>query len=364
MLVQLYYPRSLSPSRLDKYLAGGWFRSSSLLFRTSLICLEEDVYSVINIRLLLEDFAFKKRLRKIANRNAKKFQYSIGKPHITEAKERLYQQHKSRFKGFVLESLETFLYANDFGPSVFDTYEISVYDGDKLVAVSYFDLGKESMASILGLYDKDYEKYSPGTYTMLLEVEEALRRGVKYYYPGYILDGNSIFDYKLRLGTYQFYNWKGRWQSFSNYQGEDLDANRLKVGVETMAKALDANNIPYERLLYPYFSAGHLNLFEFDLLKSPLFISCYPSEELNNFMAVEYDFKQNVYKVSFVRPNFQLRQMYFDTPFYHQETPSQSVYAKEILEYTQQVWIVDDPNLLAERIAEVGEKRWQMYLNS
>ena len=41
-----------------------------------------------------------------------------------------------------------------FAGTVFDTREVCVYDGDRLIAVSYFDLGEQSMASLLGLLTK------------------------------------------------------------------------------------------------------------------------------------------------------------------------------------------------------------------
>ena len=48
MLVQRYYPRTLSHDQLDKYLENGWFRSAFMLYRSQMICLKGDVYSVVN----------------------------------------------------------------------------------------------------------------------------------------------------------------------------------------------------------------------------------------------------------------------------------------------------------------------------
>ena len=61
------------------------------------------------------------------------------------------------------------------------------------------------MASLLGLYDHDYTKFSLDTYTMLKEAEYGRRTG-PVVLPGYILDKRSDFDYKLKLGPMEHYN--------------------------------------------------------------------------------------------------------------------------------------------------------------
>ena len=159
MLVQYYYPFSLSPNRLDKYLASGWFRNSIMLFRSRMLCMDGNLFDVVNIRLGLKDYMFPKKYEKLLLKNQNKFTFSINKASITKRKEKLYQEHKLRFKGFVYENLKQFLYSDTFS-SVFETYEIEVYDKDRLVAFSYFDRGNQSIASLLGVYDEDYSKYS------------------------------------------------------------------------------------------------------------------------------------------------------------------------------------------------------------
>lgn len=301
MLVQHYYPQSLSPARLDKFLASGWFRSAPMLYRSQLICLEGDVFSTVNIRLRLKDYEFKRSLRKILRRNNTKFRTFVQKANLDQAKQRLYDGQKHRFKGFIFDSLNQFFFAN-MEESVFNTYEVNVYDGDELVAVSFFDQGKKSVASILGLYNQNYEKYSLGTYTMLLEIDYSLKTGKKYYYPGYILDQPSVFDYKLRLdnGTMEYYNWKGRWRPYTKLGKERLLVHDLREKMREMQACLQIMHIPFEKKLYPLFSVGYLVFFENSFLRSTIYLSCFPDVNPQRMLLIEYLLEEEIYRLSWV----------------------------------------------------------------
>ena len=56
MLVQTHFPRSLSRSRYDQYLASGWFRGSVMLYKMDLLCIDERLFSVVNIRMNLDQY--------------------------------------------------------------------------------------------------------------------------------------------------------------------------------------------------------------------------------------------------------------------------------------------------------------------
>ena len=57
MLVQTHFPRSLSRARYDQYLASGWFRGSVMLYKMDLLCIDERLFSVVNIRMNLDHYA-------------------------------------------------------------------------------------------------------------------------------------------------------------------------------------------------------------------------------------------------------------------------------------------------------------------
>jgi arginine-tRNA-protein transferase len=299
MLVEHYYPQSLSQARLDKYLASGWFRSAPMLYRSQLLCLEGDVFSTVNIRIDLEEYTFKKSFQKIMRRNEQRFEVRIQPARLDEARDALYQTQKHRFKGFIFDHLPQFFFAN-LDESVFDTWEVGVYDGDRLVAVSFFDQGKKSLASILGLYHPDYEKYSLGTYTMLNEILYGIKTNRRYHYPGYVLDKSSIFDYKLRFGNgkMQFYDWKGRWKPYEKFSEEHFMVHTLREKIQEVEHLLSKYDIPYQKLLYPMFSVGYLAFMGDQFVKSPVMISCYPDQNRPLKLIVEYILEDDIFRLS------------------------------------------------------------------
>ena len=105
MLVQTHFPRSLSRSRYDQYLASGWFRGSVMLYKMDLLCIDQMLYSVVNIRMNLGNYAPTTRQRKIMRRVESRFTVTYGHAQPNAHKEVLYAQHKSRFKGFSVDMI-------------------------------------------------------------------------------------------------------------------------------------------------------------------------------------------------------------------------------------------------------------------
>ena len=298
VLVEYYFPQSLSPSRLDRYLAGGWFRSGASLFRTRLLCLEGGCYPVLNIRVNLNTYRLSRSLRRNLNRNAPRFRVETGQAHVDPSRERLYQGHKHRFKGFIFDSLEEFLFGG-LSRFLFDTWEIAVYnEADELVAVSFFDRGQQSLASLLGLYDPRYQRESLGLYTMLQEIQFAQTTGLSYYYPGYVLRGHPGFDYKLRLGHVQYHNWEGRWRNWDRVADEQLITETLQQQNDALARALREGDIPFRRCTYPFFSLGYLDYAPEQFLRNPYFFHCYPRPGTPDRLIIEHDWETGLYQLS------------------------------------------------------------------
>lgn len=348
MMVQMMYPQNLTPPDLDHYLSKGWFRSSSLLCRTSLICIEHDVYSVINIRLSLQNgFKFKKRLRKILSRNDSIFRVEYGFARVDSQREWLYQQNRHRFKGFVFDTLELYLYSDNLNQSLFDTREVAIYHEEELVAVSYFDLGETSVASINCLHNEAYGKYSLGIYTMLKEIEYGLDSGKTFYYPGYVLRGEQSFDYKLRLGAFEYYDWFGDWKEYSLVKDEVLVVEFLKKKLQVLSDQLNEAGIQHFQYVYPMFSSGHMDFYWGNLFKSPIFLVCYEPISDKPVLAIEYDFPSQVYHLSILEKNNKLKKMFFDVNYAGTKSEYQ-LNIDDLLEYKESLLVEKNIDLLIE----------------
>jgi leucyl-tRNA---protein transferase len=299
MVVQYYYPQVLAPARLDAYLASGWFRNAYMMYRAKLICLNDDLFSVVNIRLRTNEYEPSKKLRKIERRCESRFTTIVRPMQLDQEKEALYQQHKNRFEGFIYGSLKYFFYGEIGYHKIFNTYEVCVYDGLQLVAVSFFDFGQTSAASLLGIFDQSYSKYSLGTFTMLKEVEYCMEQGMEFYYPGYILDKSSVFDYKLKVGEMQYYNWRTkRWRKSHPTVNMPSDAEKVKANINKIKIELSKAEIEYKEYMYPLFSVGYLDSY---YVRSPIFISCRHEENLPPRFIIEYWLDEDCFTLSTVQ---------------------------------------------------------------
>lgn len=279
MFVQMSYLESASRADYDQKLARGWFRGTGVFYKCDMLCMNQDVYGVQHIRYNLGDFHFKKRHAKLLRKNKSQFRIHIGPvSKVTDRKEQLYRQHAYRFGGFIHPTLEEIIQTKTYSPN-FPTYEINVWDKDKLIALSYFDLAQTSIAAIIGLFDHDYGQYSLGTFTMLLEMEFAIKSGIQFYYPGYVLEGCNAFDYKLQMGACEWLNEisldeqreKGDWVSREDFISSLTPANHLRDKMAELKVQLAMHGWNAFQRIYPYFAMGYVAPVALQLLKLPTY---------------------------------------------------------------------------------------------
>jgi arginyl-tRNA--protein-N-Asp/Glu arginylyltransferase len=290
MLVQTASIHGLKRSDYDDLLSRGWFRGNGIVYRSEVVCIDGGVFGIRNIRFPVNSFSMRRSHRKLFSANNNLFTVRIGTPRCDAQRENLYQELTPRFKAFVHESLEGLL----LSPRTcveFDTLEIAVYDGSELVAASYIDVGDSSMASILCIYSQDYKKYSLGMFTMLLELDLAKRLGLDYYYPGYVLDSPSAFDYKLLLGPCEWLTDQQCW----SVNKSDADPGKGELIRRKLSEAEEllraAGHCP-KRVVYPYYTLGHLLLERPDLLRVPSYLVI---ESSVGPLAISYDLQMDSY---------------------------------------------------------------------
>jgi leucyl-tRNA---protein transferase len=200
----------LSSEELDAALENGWSRSDVHL--TSMLAhpVQGRLRASLMLRLPLRDYTFKKRFSKLLRRNGRVFHTRIRPFQPSEEKEKIWQVFKSKIHNWaVVPDLSTHVFRSR-NPVDFQSWEAAVYAGDRLVAFSIFDRGKNSLASLEAAYDPSYAKYSPGIYTMLAEIEFAMQQGMAFYYPGFLPKDTPMFEYKLRLAGLEFFRIKTR----------------------------------------------------------------------------------------------------------------------------------------------------------
>ncbi len=278
MFTQKHELINLSGEELDDYLAGGWYRMGQSVFTCHFLFFEGNLYSPIWTRISLRGYHFRKTLRRLLSSNGRMFQVVVRQANIDEEKEELYSLYRLNFKGNLpLTLIDSMNDGSDV--NVFNTKETAIYDGDTLIAFSFFDLGKSAIASIKGIYHPDYASHSLGLYTMLLEMKYGIEQGFEHFYPGYIVPGYSRFDYKLRIGfPSEIEYFDVQTKSWEPYRDFNLESSPVKKIMKKLAKITHSkllNQVELEVLFYPAYEA---NIFGYDLepyLESPLFINCF-----------------------------------------------------------------------------------------
>jgi len=301
MLVQYSFPQVITPLMLDNYLSEGWFRSSASMYHTKVFSLDQKLHEVINIRLPLKNYEPKKRLRRIKRKVHEAFEVVVRPFENSPEKELLYKNHKHRFRGYLQETLFSFLKGDDEERqhlSIFDTYEVCIYDGEKLIGFSIFDVGHVSIASILGIFDATYHQYSIGLFTMLQEIEYAQSIGYQYYYPGYILSKTRVFDYKLRLGKMEYYNQLQQWQAIDELHTLEPISDLIESKIEGVKQLLQAYNVPSVKMSYPLFPLGYFDFVSVNFVRGPIFLLLFEAQMTDNALLLEYWQEEDEFVIS------------------------------------------------------------------
>lgn len=288
----------LPASELDRYLTSGWRPAGQGIYTADFLRADdEEIYGCIQVRLPLDGFVFKKRHRRLLNRNNRLFRITYhwaDEPdeELLELNQRYMAVHPDKTR----EDLDLHV-KGEYLVKVLDTRIIRVYDGDKLVAFSYFDLGEETAYTKAGIYDPEYAAFSLGIYTMLLEITWLKERGIRFYHPGYVSPGYTVFDYKLQFGGMEYRQvHTGRWLPYDQDQPEDLYSD-----IETaLQKVVDAvkHLVTAELMDYPSFTARyHYQSPGLNLLDCPMLIRIGAGAISWSGHVVAYDVEQRRYQL-------------------------------------------------------------------
>lgn len=205
-----FYADAVTPGQLDLLLADAWRHFGTHFFRYNLGIYQDEIRRVIPLRIRLSDFQFSKSQRRNL-RNNSDLSVEIRPIEITPESEDLFHRHKLRFDHGAPSSIYDFL---SLEPSTIpcEAREVAVYDNDRLVAVSYFDIGLTTTSGIYAAFDPAERLRGLGIFTMLKEIEFSIDAGKIVYYQGYAYEGASFYDYKKRFAATEVFEWNGSWE--------------------------------------------------------------------------------------------------------------------------------------------------------
>ncbi len=296
MFSEKKYPDYLSPEELDGYLCRGWYRMGQSIFTTHFLYFESQILNAIWIRLDLQDYTFSKSTRKNLRNCLNQFEVTYQPFEFNKEKENLYQIYRQDFPGLISPTLRESLY-EVYDVNVFNSWELTIRDQGKLIAFSVFDLGEKSLASIVGVYHPAYKKYSLGLSTLLLEVKFGIENGFQWFYPGYIVPGNSRFDYKLRIGQTQAYDiYTHSWLPTSIVLSQTLPLEKLQEKILQLSHFFSELGVQHKVVLNMLPEANFYASEEMTFIDDPCYIFLYDmASELENSSVITYNLSKDTY---------------------------------------------------------------------
>ncbi len=199
---------------MDALWAAGWRHFGHEFFRYNFGIHAGRVMRVLPLRIDLKRFTFSKSQRRNLRRNSG-LELTIGSLGVSDESISLFERHRIRFAEGRPEMLDDFVPASN-AESPSETFQLSVREGSRLVAESYFDLGERSASSVFAMFDPAITAAGLGIFTLLKEIEHSLDLGLDHFYLGYAYDGESFYDYKKRFRATEYFDWKGNWREFQN----------------------------------------------------------------------------------------------------------------------------------------------------
>lgn len=79
--------------------------------------------------------------------------------------------------------------------------------GGKLAGVGFLDRGATTLSTIYFAFDPAFAELSPGTFSILREIQWAREQGLAWYYLGYWIPGHAAMDYKALIRPHQRMDW-------------------------------------------------------------------------------------------------------------------------------------------------------------
>ncbi len=210
-IIETFHAEYVSPESFDHLMSFGYRRAGNIFYRYSTNKHNSETVVVIPLRIQLAQHKLSKSQKRTLLKN-KDLHHTFTQLNITEEIEKLFSKHTQRFKENIPQTIDSFV-SEHINPC--QTLQCEVRDKDKIVAVSFLDIGKISTSSIYGMFDLEYSKRRLGIFTMLLEIQYSIEQGKKYYYPGYAYDISSFYDYKKTFYGMEYLDWRKRkWLPF------------------------------------------------------------------------------------------------------------------------------------------------------
>jgi len=296
---RIHHPTDVPPQDLDRYLRLGWYRIGQAMVTCRFVWARDGVLrDAVWTRTDLSEYQQRRSHRRLHKRNGKRYTVTE-QPLVLDAEhEEVYRRYLTVAQGHRPATLEGALHGG--APlDRFDTRELALRDEDgRLAGFCAFDLGHESLQSLMGVYDPAYRKHGLGFWTLLLEVEHARELDLQYHYAGYVLPGDVSMDYKLRVGAMEFLDPDvGVWRPWQAFDDLELPSERLERALTRVHDQLQARGVDARIADYRFHEVGAWNPQLGRTLAHPRVVLVDPSQERGWDLLIARDLDRRCYEL-------------------------------------------------------------------
>ena len=187
---------AVSHERFDELMEAGYRRSGPFYYRTQ--C--PNCKACEPLRLEVERFKPSRSQRRAATRG-RDLQLGVGSPQVDQLRIDLFNSHRIQrdlahgdptpvdrveYQSFLLNA-----------PN--ESFELSLWDEDKLIAISITDVGRNCLSAVYCFFDPAYSHLSPGTLCILQQIHIARQLNLRWLYLGLFVAENAHLSYKQKF---------------------------------------------------------------------------------------------------------------------------------------------------------------------
>jgi arginyl-tRNA--protein-N-Asp/Glu arginylyltransferase/predicted nucleotidyltransferase len=213
---------------IDDYWAKGWMMDDDGFNRGDASGYNNRDYRCFPTRYRLKEFRLNKSLRRIIKRNAD-LKTIIRPFRPTEGKDDLYTAHRRARFDYKKERYTLRKHFEHLRFSSVSVMEICVFNDEKLIACSLFEVAEKSIYGNVAFWDIEEKHRGLGIFTALLEMQYAASTGKEFYYLNYYLKQDPNFQYKTRFPALELYDWDNeRWVDFKDKRIEEMFDHKFR----------------------------------------------------------------------------------------------------------------------------------------
>lgn len=188
------YPlRAFTLEEFNERLVAGDRRQGNMIYHTACPACR----ACTPVRVDIARFVPNRSQRRVLRQAGAVLRLELGKTMVDRRRVELYNLHKlGRQLTHGEGPIRTEGYAAFLVESCCDTFELRYYVGDELIGVAVTDRSSQALSAVYCYFDPQYQGISPGTYSILKQIELCRAWNLQYLYLGFYLDAPSRMAYK------------------------------------------------------------------------------------------------------------------------------------------------------------------------